>query len=450
MSRLPILVKLTAAFAAATLLMLAAAALFVYLRLRADIDDRVNANLRSRASAAATALTEGTDIGSVAVEDPEESFAQVLSTVGVLETAGSTVGAAITREEVNAALRRDLVIERAVPGIDGRARILTVSQQSSGGPVVIAIGQSLRDRDEALSSVVTSFIVGGIGALLAASVAGYALARSGLAPVEAMRSRASDISASDDVEGLPLPIAHDQIRRLGETLNDMLRRLRDSYDRERRFVDDASHELRTPLAVIQTDLEGALLAGGHSAEVEAALLSALDETHRLVRVAEDLLVLARAAGGQLPIDRRPVSVPDLLSWTHGRFIGVARGSHRSITITAPPGLVVIADQDRLEQVMTNLIDNALRHGDGDITLAATLANGGVTIEVRDEGDGFPAWFAPRAFDRLTRAHSGNRDSGAGIGLAIVHAIAQAHGGNATIEVGAPTTIRIWLPTDPRS
>ena len=148
-----------------------------------------------------------------------------------------------------------------------------------------------------------------------------------------MRARASEISASDEDAALPLPVAHDQIRRLGETLNDMLRRLRDSYERERRFVDDASHELRTPLAVIQTDLEGALLAGGHSEEVRAALLSALEETHRQVRVAEDLLVLARAAGGQLPIAPRPVAVSDLLTWAHGRFAPVAQESDWTITIT---------------------------------------------------------------------------------------------------------------------
>ena len=340
MSRLPILVKLTAAFAAATLLVLAAAALFVYLRLRADLDDRVDANLRARAVAAAAALDHSTDIERVAVEDPEESFAQVLSSEGVLQTVGSTTGAAITPAQVADGLRGDLVVERRVPGIDGTARILVVRHESPAGPVVVVVGQSLLDRDEALSSLVASFLVGGGVAVVAASLAGYALARAGLAPVEAMRRRASEISAGDDVQGLPLPATRDQIRRLGETLNDMLRRLKDSYERERRFVDDASHELRTPLAVIQTDLEGALLAGGHSAEVHAALTSALAETHRLVRVAEDLLVLARAAGGQLPIDRRSVSVPELFSWAQDRFTGTAEAAGRVIGVSAPPGLVV--------------------------------------------------------------------------------------------------------------
>lgn len=450
MNRVPILVKLTAAFAAATLLMLAVAALFVYVRLRADVDDRVNANLRARATAAAAALTGGTDLESVAVEDPEESFAQVLSADGVLEAVGSTIGEAITAEQVSRALKSDLVTERRVNGIDGAARILAVHYESRDGAVVIAIGQSLRDRNEALSSLVKSFLLGGGVALLVASLAGYALARSGLAPVEAMRLRASQISANDDGEGLPLPPARDQIRRLGETLNDMLRRLRESYERERRFVDDASHELRTPLAVIQTDLEGALLAGGHSAIVNAALLSALDETHRLVRVAEDLLVLARAAGGQLPIDPRPMSLSGLLSWTQGRFGDIADASQRSISITTPPDLVIVADQDRLRQVMTNLVDNAMRHGDGDITLLATLTDDELTIEVSDQGSGFPESFAPHAFERLTRADPANRSSGPGLGLAIVHTIVDAHGGGATVDVGAPGRVRVWLPTSPSS
>jgi signal transduction histidine kinase len=449
-SRLPILVKLTAAFAAATLLMLALAASFVYLRLRADLDDRVNANLHARAQAAATALRQGTDLESVAVEDPEESFAQVLSAEGgVHQTAGAAAGPVISPTEVSQALARDIVVEHRLPGIDGKAKILATGYPSAGPAVVIAIGQSLLDRDDALSSVVQSFVVGGLATLVIASVAGYALARSGLAPVEAMRVRASQISASDDHAGLPLPSANDQIRRLGETLNDMLRRLRESYERERRFVDDASHELRTPLAVIQTDLEGALMAGGHQDDVEDALLSALGETQRLARIADDLLVLARAAGGHLPIDPQPVSVNELMYWARERFAAAAAASERSITLTVPHGAVLLADHDRLRQLLINLIDNALRHGRGDITLEARLVDDGVNIEVKDEGAGFPAWFAPRAFDRLARVDARDRTKGAGLGLAIVREIANAHGGRAEVTAGRPVIARVWLPLRPR-
>ena len=138
---------------------------------------------------------------------------------------------------------------------------------------MVAVGQSLQDRDETLSSLVASFVIGGPVAVVLASLLGYALAGAGLRPVEAMRRRAREISLGDPDERLPLPAAQDEIRRLGETLNEMLDRLRRSFERERRFVADASHELRTPVAVIKAELEGALRAGGHEPQVREALIA---------------------------------------------------------------------------------------------------------------------------------------------------------------------------------
>src|SRR4029453_18842316 len=116
-----------------------------------------------------------------------------------------------------------------------------------------------------------------------------------------MRRRPAKVSLTHDGERLPLPAAHDEIRRLGETLNDMLDRLRRSFDRERQFVPDASHELRTPVAVVKTELEGALRTGDYGPQVREALVAAIDECDHLVQLAEDLLVLARAGEGQLPV-----------------------------------------------------------------------------------------------------------------------------------------------------
>ena len=158
---------------------------------------------------------------------------------------------------------------------------------------MVVVGQSLDDRDEVLAGLVAAFAIGGPLAILLASLLGYALAGSAMRPVEAMRRRAA---AGD--ERLPLPAAHDEIRRLGETLNELLARLRGSIERERRFVADASHELRTPLAVLKTELEAALRSGDMGPDAHAAISSAIEECDRLAQLAEDLLVIARYGGGR--------------------------------------------------------------------------------------------------------------------------------------------------------
>jgi two-component system OmpR family sensor kinase len=292
LSRWPIRGKLTAAFALAMLLMLTCAALFVYLRLRADLDDGVNAQLRARAEAL-VARQGVTQLEGVVLEDPQEGFAQVISVDGrLLETAGGADVPALGPAEIRRAESGTVLVERALPGIDGTARVLARRAGTDAAPVVVAVGQSLVDRDEALAGVVASFAVGGAVAIVLASATGYLLARAGLAPVEAMRRRALKVSLHRADDGLPLPAARDEVRRLGETLNEMLDRLRSSFEREGRFVADASHELRTPVAVIKTELEGVLHAGAYGPQVHEGLLAAVEECDRLAQLAEDLLVLA--------------------------------------------------------------------------------------------------------------------------------------------------------------
>ncbi|MEZ0294391.1 MAG: histidine kinase dimerization/phospho-acceptor domain-containing protein, partial [Solirubrobacteraceae bacterium] len=255
MSRVPLRVRLTGAFALAMVLVLAGAALFVYLRLKSDLDEGVTSALDVRAAAV---LASGS--ASAAVPgDAEEGFA-------LLATPGRPSGADrfLTAGELRrAAAGGSVLVERTIPGVEGRARVLA----RGDGDRVAVVGQSLDDRDETLGNLVTSFAVGGPVAVILASLLGYALAAAALRPVEAMRRRAEDVSLDPDGARLPLPEAHDEIRRLGETLNAMLDRLRRSFERERRFVSDASHELRTPVAVIKAELEAALLAGGHEPQV---------------------------------------------------------------------------------------------------------------------------------------------------------------------------------------
>jgi signal transduction histidine kinase len=308
------------------------------------------------------------------------------------------------------------------------------------------VGVSLVDRIEALRALVRSFAVAGFLGVLIASAIGYALATAGLRPVENMRRRASEISLNGESERLPLAPARDEIRRLGETLNAMLDRLRRSFERERRFVADASHEFRSPIAVIKTELEGVLRTDGLGPHEREAIAAAAEECDRLAQLAEDLLVLARAADGRLPVRPEPLGVRALLEGTRHRFADRAAERGRAIRVDAPADLGVIGDPLRLRQALGNLVDNAVRHGAGDIALIARPAAAGVEIDVSDQGAGFDAEIAERAFERFTRASESRSGEGAGLGLAIVQAIAGAHGGRAEIvKMPSGGTVRLLLP-----
>jgi two-component system, OmpR family, sensor kinase len=416
---------------------LAGAALFVYLRLRADLDESVNSGLSARATAFAATRAAG-------VGDPEEGLAQLLGPSGHVLAAEGRVRAPVLRgPELRRARRGRLVLEQPVAGIEGDVRLL--ARPGPGDDDVVVVGQSLDDRDETLASLVGAFVVGTPVAVLLASLLGYALASAGLAPMEAMRRRATEVSLRGGRDRLPVPEAHDEVRRLGETLNDMLGRLRDSFERERRFVADASHELRTPIATVKLELEGALRSGDCGPRTRQALVAAIEECDRIAQLAEDLLVLARAADGRLPVRPEELLARALLEDVRHRFVDRAARHSRRIDVRAPGDLALVADPLRMRQALANLVDNALRHGGGDVLLAARANSAGAEVEVRDEGTGFGAGSDAWAFEPFSSGDQARVEGGAGLGLAMVRAIAEAHGGSAEIVPGPGARVVVRLP-----
>jgi two-component system OmpR family sensor kinase len=207
----------------------------------------------------------------------------------------------------------------------------------------------------------------------------------------------------------------------------MLDRLERSAERERGFVASASHELRTPLALLKAELELALREGRTAEELRAAVASAASESDRLVQLAEDLLVLARAEEGKLPVRPEPLDAAALLHTTARRFEARASEAGRELHVEPTDGLSLHADRLRAEQALANLVDNALRYGEGAVELRAEAAAGGVRLHVLDRGPGFDPALNGRAFDRFTRGDRARSRGGTGLGLAIVEAIARSHG-----------------------
>jgi len=296
---------------------------------------------------------------------------------------------------------------------------------------VIVVGAPLALRDEALAGLQSELLVGGPIALLLASLIGYFVAAAALRPVERMRVRASSISNRHLDERLPVPPTRDEIGRLGETLNEMLERVERGIRRERGFLADASHELRTPISLLRAEIELALEAPRSRNELLSALRSVGEDADRLSQLAEDLLLLNRIDEGLLPIRTETIDLDELLEGVATRFRRRAAEAGRRIE-SGGGGLRVSVDRLRLEQALGNLVENALRYGSGAIRLCGVERGERAEIHVTDEGEGFPAAFAARAFERFSRADEARSSGGAGLGLAIVKAVADAHGGEAAV------------------
>jgi two-component system OmpR family sensor kinase len=227
-------------------------------------------------------------------------------------------------------------------------------------------------------------------------------------------------------------------------------RLEAAVERERRFVADASHELRTPLANLKAELDLALRRARSPSELVEALQSASEETDRLSQLAEDLLLLASADGGRLPVRLEEVDASGLVRETVGSFEGRAATLHLALEASVEEGVRARIDGARIRQAVGNLIDNALRQtpAGGRVTVEMSTQSGILSIAVADTGGGFETDYLPRAFEAFSRAEESRSRAvgGAGLGLAIVRAIAEAHSGTVEAsnrnEGGALVVLRV--------
>jgi signal transduction histidine kinase len=450
-ARLSVRLRVALAVAVAIAVLLGGAALGLQLRLAHELDAAVDQGLRSRA-ADVTALVQQADTGLAqarggALGARGESFAQILTPSGrvVDATPGLRSRPLLSPAELRRAGAATLRLDRPrAPLAPGRARLLTTPVHAQGQRLVVVVGASLTQRDGALADLRRLLLLGAPAILLVASAVGYGAAAGALRPVERMRRRAEGIQAQSPGGRLPVPAARDEIARLGDTLNTMIERLEGALARERTFVSDAGHELRGPLAVLKGEIELALEDAVTAQQFRDALVSASEETDRLARLADDLLVVARSDQGGLPVRPAPLEVGDLFDGIRRRFESAAREHGVLVSTRAPEGLRLVADRLRLEQALGNLVDNALRHSTGLVELVAEGRSGLIALHVLDDGAGFTPGFLGVAFERFTRDDVARGRGGAGLGLAIVAAIAAAHHGTAHARNRPEGGADVWL------
>jgi signal transduction histidine kinase len=207
-------------------------------------------------------------------------------------------------------------------------------------------------------------------------------------------------------------------------------------------VAGASHELRTPLTILQLELDDAVASGRSPEELHAAVDSAREEVRRLTSLTEDLLVLAQTDQARLPIHYERFDVHGAMRVIADRYSG--RLVDRTVTVEPGEGLFVEADIARLDQALSNMVNNALRFSAGPVTMRARRAGNQIELHVFDEGPGFPPNFLPEAFERFSRADASRSPQGTGLGLSIVRAIVEAHGGRAYAENRPTGGAHVWI------
>ncbi len=340
-----------------------------------------------------------------------------------------------------------LVLASGVPLLIGRIR-----SANAGGDYLIEMGTSLaaaealRARLLAILALILPILV-----LLAAS-GGYFLVNRALRPVDQMSQTAASISIGDLSARLPVPLTGDALERLSVALNDMLGRLGESVQISQRFLADASHELRTPLTIIKGELENLASAPGCAAAVADALGSVLEEVARLKRLVEGLMAISRLDAGDAKRELAHVDLAELVASTCEQLRLVAEDAGIQLHYADLQSVPVMGDRARLQQLIVNLLDNAIKYtARGGTVRINTLRSGreGV-LEFIDSGIGIPAEAINRVFERFYRIDEArSRDSGGvGLGLAIVKAICNAHGASieltSTLGVGSRFSIRFPL------
>jgi heavy metal sensor kinase len=272
-------------------------------------------------------------------------------------------------------------------------------------------------------------------AVLLASAGGYFLARKSLAPVVAMSSQAGRIGAANLHERLAVQNERDELGHLAQSFNNLLDRLSQSFERQRRFMADASHELRTPVAILRGESEVALSQQTRSLEEYRESLSVLhQEAERLTHIVEDLFTLTRADAGQYPLQPRDFYLDELIAECVHSARTLAQAKDISLIFEATCESPIHADESLLRRMILNLLDNAIKYmpPGGRVTVSCRRIGDEYALSIADTGSGIPAELQPRIFERFFRVDKArsrsDSDGGAGLGLSISRWIAEAHQG----------------------
>jgi heavy metal sensor kinase len=352
-------------------------------------------------------------------------------------------------------------LDRLAPGPGGWARlpargsqaVLEVASVRLPDGTLFQVGKSSEGREELLLRfrALSLLLLGTTVAL--GILGGVALTRSALRPVRELADAVRRIVDTGEMSArVPVSRNADPLDELSRLVNGMLDRIEALIAGLEGSLDNVAHDLRTPLARLRASAETALAREGDTLACREALADCLEESERVHETLTSLLDISEAEHGAMRLRRDRIDVGGLLKDAAELYEDLAEDRGIALSVRAPAGLEVTGDRPRLRQVLANLLDNAVKYvpRGGRVGLAASARPGGVVIEVEDDGPGIPRDEQPRVFDRLYRGDRSRSERGLGLGLSLVRAVVQAHGGTVSVrsEPGAGATFRVDLPQAP--
>lgn len=382
----------------------------------------------------------------------DEAFAQIVDVDGAVVNAAPRAlleRRVLTKDELARARTRRITIERAAAPANQKSRLLAGPAGQRGLGLVVVVGTSLDEAIDAQHRLELALVIGLPLLAGVVSVGGWFLAGAALKPVRDLVEEADEISAvaaRGQRQRLSVPETGEELADLARHLNELIARIEAALEHERAFLDDASHDLRTPISIVRSELELARMQTADGSQLAQALDSSLEEVERLDRLAVNLLVLARTRSAG-PRPSEPVELGEL-SRRAAQTVARSRDGD-AIPVEVTGSAEVRGDEHAIERAVLNMVENATRHANGRVDVEVSSDGDRAVVVVRDDGPGFPPALLGQAAGRFVRGENVGRGgaNGAGLGLAIVDAIATAHGGELEIENGVQggASVRLRIP-----
>ncbi len=450
LSDLPIRWRLTILYGGILFLVLVIFSTGVYIYFQNSLQESIDAKLKSMADVISQSMTDAhsqTIVGNfeqylvgILGKKPKGKLVQIMDSSGRVRANSNDIEAGDFQTPYGTFERAASgeVVYETIEKVTPRVRVVTlpiVDKGKSMSSSFVQVGTSLEDFDDNMRRLLIILIIGTFTSVGFTIAVGYYMAKKALKPVDKIRKAAVKITFRNLDEYIDIGSRKDELGKLADTFNEMISRLRNSFQRINQFSTDVSHELKTPLTILKGTTEVALRKEREAAEYRRLLASHLEEVDRMSSIIDDLLLLSKADTGKIELDLEDVALRDLILQVYMDMKIFAEKKSVGLFVGDVEDAKVKGDELKLRRMLWNIVDNGIKYtqAGGKVEISSVLDNGGVRIDVRDTGVGISEADIKYIFDRFYRAdRARSRENGTGLGLSISKWIAEAHRG--AIEV----------------